>query len=201
MTSLVFLMVLTTIGIFTLRNAALEVMMSANNNKSTEAFEASEAIRTLSSQLIETHLHNRGWPKAVGGFVDDDRFGQQIPAGLTLAKNAAASAPRNWYDNSLTTLPSFNASDLARADVLYDRNITGNSVAGFKLQGSAVVKSLRVDIQAGSNAAMSSGYEGLGNGAAAGGGNMYFYVAAKGQDPSGQATRYTAAIFRYVIRD
>lgn len=200
-TSLVLLTVLTTIGIFTLRNTTLEIMMSANGNKSTQAFEASEAARTLTSQLIEAHLDQRGWPKSAGGSIDDERFPRKLPTGLTLSKIVGESHPRNWYEGSSATSPSFNSKDLEQVDTRYSRNIPGDDATGLKLQGSAAVRVLRSDIQPGANSAMSSGYEGLGGGAANGGGDIYFYVAAQGQDPSGQATRYTAAIFRYVIRN
>lgn len=200
-TSLIFLTILTTIGIFTLRNTALEIMMSANNNKSAQAFEAAEASRIIVSQLIDAHVYNRGWPKSLGGTIENDRFNNAIPEGLTLTRNGNGPSPRNWYEDAPQTSSSFKPLDLSQVDARYSRNISNKDVIGFMLQGSTAVSVLRTDIQTGANIAMSSGYEGLGKGSASGGGNIFFYVAAQGQDPSAQATRYTAAVYRYTIRN
>ncbi len=194
-TGLIFLTILTTVGIFTLRNTALEMMMSANNNKNAQAFEAAEATRMIVSTLIDPHVYNRGWPKTIGGAIDDDFFRNAIPTGLTISNNG------NWYDRPFQTSSSFNPLDLSTVDAHYSDDIYSAGKNRFTLQGIAAVKPLRVDIQPGSNAAMSAGYEGLGKGAGAGGGNIFFYVVAQGQDPGAQATRYTAAIHRYVIRN
>jgi hypothetical protein len=123
-TGLVFLTVLTTIGIFTLKNTALEIMMSANNNKGVQAFEASETTRVLTSQLIDAHLSNRGWPKSLGGSIENGRFGHEIPAGLILSKVGSEQSPRNWYDGSLQTSPGFNSLDFSEVDARYSRNIS-----------------------------------------------------------------------------
>jgi hypothetical protein len=201
MTSLVFLTILTTVGIFTLKNTALEIMMSANNNKSAQAFEAAESSRTIVNQLIDAHVYNRGWPKSLGGAIENYRFNNSIPEGLTLTKNGSAPSPRNWYEDLPQTSSSFKPLDLSQIDGRYNRNISSSGSIGFTLQGSAAVRLLRTDLEAGSNSAMSSGYEGLGKGAASGGGNIFFYVVAQGQDPSAQATRYTASVYRYSIRN
>lgn len=198
-TSLVFLTLLTTLGLFTLRNTTLEIMMSANSNKSIQAFEAAEITRALTSRLIKPHMDHRGWPKSSGGNVSDEDFNVNIPSGLALVPIEGTPHPRNWYDASATVHPSFSSDDLKQADTRYEKIINQSNSVDFLLRGSAIVRVLRYDLQSGANVAMASGYEGLGHGAAQGGGNAYLYIAAKGQDPSGQATRYTATIFRYVI--
>lgn len=197
-TALVFLIILSTIGIFTLRSTALEIMMGANNNKSVQAFESAEAARAATSRLIQHHLEKRGWPESAGGTIDDGDFGRPMPAGLTLQNEG--DGPRNWYEGSFHSVLDFSSLDFSKADARYQLGIEAGSARGFALQGSSIVSILHKDIQAGSNNAMSSGYEGLGEGASNGGASVFFYVVAQGQDPTGKARRCTAAIYRYIAR-
>ncbi len=200
-TSLVFLAILTMVGLFTLRNTALETMMSANNNKNAQAFEAAEATRRMVSQMIEPHIRNRGWPQSVGGMIDDDRFGVAMPTGIVLIKNPNSTGPRHWYDDVPRTSSNFNPLDLSKVDARYSHDLLEDETSGFNLQGITAVRILRTDVESGSNNAMSSGYEGLGKGSANGGASMFLYVVAQGLDPRSQATSHTAAVYRYVVRN
>lgn len=201
LTALVFLSILTIVGIFALKNTALEIMMSANNSKGIQAFEASEAARVMTSKLIDAHFNARGWPVKLGGSIENDRFPTEIPEGLTLGQSVEGNGPRNWFEGEFQNSSSFVSMDFGEVDSRYQRNISGRHALGFMLQGNAVVRSLRKDIQAGSSNAISSGYEGLGNGAATGGANIFLYVAAEGKDATEQATRYTASVYRYVMQN
>lgn len=200
-TAVIFLMVLTTVSFYALKNTGLELKMSANNSMSAEAFGAAEVTRTLVSQLIEPHVYSRGWPETAGGSIADDAFGYDIPMGLTLAKNSKAAAPDDWYSGSFITSSSFNPTDLSTASANYSRDVASADSGNYKLQATVAVRKLRADISPGSGAAMSAGYDGLGKSVAAGGGNLFFYVVARGQDPNSQAVAFTASTYRYVIRN
>jgi len=199
-TGIVFLAVLTTVGILALKNSGLENRMSANNNLNTQAFEAAEATRTLVNQLIDPHVYNRGWPKAAGGTIPNEIFKHPIPVGMTLITGSDNAAPIDWYS---ATAPSsgFDRLNMSPVHIHYSRNVANAESSDFVLQASATVKKLRTDINPGSGVAMSSGYEGLGKGTASGGSSLYFNVTARGQDPNSQAVDFTSSIYRHVIRN
>lgn len=200
-TGIVFLAVLTTVGVLALKNAGLESRMSANNNMNTQAFEAAEVTRTLVSQLLDPHVNNRGWPKTIGGTIPDEIFNYPIPIGMTLSTSAGNNAPINWYSAPLEPASSFAPLDMSTIHVQYSRNVANAESPDLVLQASATVKRLRADINPGSDAAMSSGYEGLGKSAATGGSSLYFNVTARGQDPNSQAVDFTSSTYRHVIRN
>lgn len=200
-TAIVFLVVLTTVSLFAMKNAGIELKMSTNNSVSAQAFEAAEAARTLASQMIDPHLYNRGWPKSIGGEIADDVFNYSIPTGMRLNKRPGNEAIDNWYTSPFIATSSFDPVDLSTASASYNRDVAIVGTASYTLQADIAVKKLRADISPGSGAAMSAGYEGLGKGAAAGGSSLYFYVVARGQDPGSKAIDFTASAYRYVIRN
>ncbi|PTU33249.1 pilus assembly PilX family protein [Stenotrophobium rhamnosiphilum] len=200
-TGIVFLAVLTTVGVLALKNAGLESRMSANNNLNTQAFEAAEATRTLVSQLIDPHVYNRGWPVAIGGTIPNKIFNHPIPAGMTLTSSTGSAAPIDWYSAPLELASSFDRLDMSSIQVHYSRNVANAESPEFVLQASATVKRLRADLNSGSDVAMASGYESLGKSAASGGSSLYFNVTARGQDPNSQAVDFTSSIYRHVIRN
>lgn len=202
-TGIVFLIILTIVAVLALKGTGLELKTSANNAMSIQAFEAAEAPRTLVTQLIDVHIFNRGWPVAIGGTVADALFNYTIPSGLSIRKDNTTSppSPYNWYTSTPQTSSSFTPLDVSTPDATYSLNVATASTSSFMLQATTAIKKLRIDINPGAGAAMNAGYEGLGKAAATGGGNMFFYIVASGQDPHNQAVDLTSSAYRYVIRN
>lgn len=200
-TAIVFLVILSTVGVITLRNTGLEIRMNANNNRQTEAFEAAELARTLTAQLLEPHLRTRGWPASAGGLIPDARFAHAIPKGMTLGKNSEGTAPASWHEVEMSDSSDFNPLDMSTIAAHYYSNVAAKESKDFIVQAAVSVKKLHVDMNPGNGVAMASGYQGLGQSAAKGGSNLYLNITAHGKDPFSQASSFTSSDYRYVIRN
>ena len=205
-TAMIFLVLLTLVALVALRGSGLEALVSGNNAQRAEAFESSEIARISISDVIDAHVYNRGWPNnltisGVTGTVPVEEFGS-MPGGLAL------SSLGSWYssnteDTNTTAFPSGFTPDVMDRDASYTLAV-GTTGAPAQIYADLYVYKLRVDLGTGTGAAMSQGYEGLGRGAAGGGGNMFFYVKSSGRDLKGSTSTSnydTSADFRYVIRN
>jgi Tfp pilus assembly protein PilX len=136
-------------------------------------------------------------------------------AGYNLCYFGGTSAPRNWFDHNsecgeatvITPCPLFNPESV-NEDATFTQPFTygsGSSGSGVtKYETSVVgVYKLAVTLAAGAGSQQAAGYLGLGRAAAAGGGNIYFYINGHGRDYSGtpQASVDSSAVFRDTIRD
>lgn len=207
-TALIFLVLLTLVGLAAVRNSGLEATMSGNNTMHTQAFEASELSRTLLGTLIDAHTFNRGWPGVAGGTVANDQFdsvtlallaGSGCNNGFCLTTDVSTGKARDWY-NGNSENAVFSPTQLDN-DTQYRRAVgSGNSAVNVVGEGS--VYKLYTSLAAGAGAAQVSGYLGLGRGAAAGGGNIYYYLNSTGHESSTkESASQTAAIYRDVIRN
>jgi len=204
-TALIFLVVLTLVALTATKSTTLELRMSANNAMRTEALEASEAPRVMVSRLVDVHTFNRGWPKEMpggegAGIVDKEEFAYDLPAGLAIKDNNGDGRPDDWFaSNSESPLP-FDPLNLT-TDALFQRNAGASGQSDFNVASLLAVYKLRTDINPGAGAAMISGYEGTGKGAAGSGGAVFFLVQSKGNDPTKQGVSVTGADYRHVIRN
>ena len=91
-TSLIFLVMLTVVAVVANQSTVLETRMSTNSIVKARAVESSEALRTLSHELIATSCYNHGWPDSItgltGGTVREDEF--HIPTGVDV------NTPVDW---------------------------------------------------------------------------------------------------------
>lgn len=71
---LVFLVILTLVALVAMRGTLLEMRMTTATARHEMAFEASEASRTITEALIQSHIVNRGWPVTWGGTVPNAVF-------------------------------------------------------------------------------------------------------------------------------
>ena len=200
--SLVLLVALTLVAVTSLKGTGLELKMSANQVMRSEAFESSEGPRLLVSELIDAHAFARGWPKSQGGDIPDDLFDQPLPTGLVLQKDGSSQL-KQWYlnnDDCKKEPCPFKPNSLEK-DAAYARNVAASGTSKFEIKTDIGVFKVRTDLAPGAGAAMVSGYEGTGKAAAAGGGNVFFFVRSEGKDASNAASAVTAASYRHVIRN
>ena len=200
MVSMVLLSILTVIAVFSLQNTGLELKISSNAGRSTQAFEASEAARALVLPLIDAHIDQRGWPRALGGQIDDGAFRQPIPQGLSLRHDAGAE-PRHWEESILIDAKNLAGDPREDADVVIERTVAPVGTQALSLRATVAVLKLRLGALAGNGMAMSDGYAGTGTAAANGGSGLYFYLLSRGQDPDSLASSRTASVYRHVIRN
>lgn len=172
--------------------------MSANDLLDAQAFEASETPRLLTSDLLDVHTFNRGWPVSLGGAVPNAQFDYSVPTGLNLGDADSNGRPDNLYVGNSESGFAPTALD---EDASYKRKVTPTGQTSLSINASLSVYKLRTDIASGAGSAMVQGYEGLGKSSAAAGGNIFFDVRSVGSDASGEAVASTAATYRHVIRN
>lgn len=197
-TAIIFLVVLLLVSSAAIRGTTLEVKMSGNDLQKAQAFEASETPRMITSDLLDVHTFNRGWPTSVGGTISNTLFDYDMPTGLKLGDADNDSRPDNLYVGNTEAAFSPQALD---SDATYQRSLTPTGQTPVTLDSSLSVFKLRTDIATGAGSAMVQGYEGLGKSSAAAGGNIFFDVRSTGTDPGGEARVSTAATYRHVIRN
>lgn len=202
-TSLVFLIVLSVVAITAMRSTTLELRMSANAAFKTRALNASEGVRTLTSEVVDAHIYNRGWPAAIGGPVPDFLFALNIPTGLTVLDKDTNSAPDDLWDTNGAGEDLLVHSSLA-ADMQYrlDGDNSGSATVNddMDIVADLMVYRTVTKLAAGSGTEMISGYSTLGRGSAAGGGYAYYELRSLGQAPA-SAQAVTASDFRHLIRN
>ena len=219
-TALIFLVLLTLIALAAIKNTGLEAKMSGNNIMRTQAFESSELSRTLLDYtMLDANTFNRGWPDSIGGSVPKNQFDSVFLALLASSSSCSdgfcisksGTQPIDWW-NANTECPSaacvFKPNSLDQ-DATYQQSITdaGSASTGntpkTTVPAELAVFKLYTALGSGAGVQMSSGYLGLGRGAAAGGSNLFYYVNSIGHETSTtpQASAQTAALFRDVVRN
>lgn len=209
--ALVLLTVLTLVAVLATRGAGLEVQMAANSVSRIEAFESSEVTRRGLGEIIDVHTFVRGWPRDIGGTVDDDDFSTPMPSGFVVCNDNSppnacqtGGTPRNWHLGNTERDASGNELGFHPRDLHLDARWT-LSVATqpvTALDADIRVFKLAVDLNPGAGTAMLAGYEGLGKAAAAGGGQVLFYASSTARRQLETAAESeTAAVFRHIIRN
>lgn len=214
-TGAVLLVVLTLVAVTAMKSTTLEMRMSSNELTRMETMDASEAPRVLTADLLDVHAFNRGWPKSIGGDVENTVFDYTIPSGLSVRDKNADKTPDGFLAGN--TEASYSPTGLT-PDLVYQRTITPSGQTPLTRNAGIAVYKLRTAIAPGAGAAMVAGYEGTGKSAAAAGGNIFFRVLSTGvdanaswdatkeewirQDGEPLASRVcTACEYRHVIRN
>jgi len=219
-TALIFLVVLTLIGVVATKNTTLGLKMSRNFLEKTQTFEAAETARIKADDLLDAATYNRGWPTTYNGTVTPTDFnsgngfyGNAWPCTttgdnctLTLlgqdGATIASSSNTPWViSDGNQTSETFNPGQLP-TNLL--NNLSYEYDGNPAVYGYIAVYKLGVGNAPGSGAAMISGYEGTGKGAAGAGALVYYYLRSQatlgGFSNSTGAVAYTGADYRAVIR-
>lgn len=189
-TGLVFLLVLTMIGINAMQGTGLEQKMSANAAFSLQALEQSESGRGVISENLDNHAFYRGWPSTVsGGTLTDNPF--TVTTGLTVNNKDATGGPDMLYEEKPSTYAT-SLVDYSNADATYTANGQTTSI---------YVQRIGVVLPSGVGTNMVAGYDGLGKSSASGGGLLFFDIRGLSSGGGGGAVALTGADFRHVIRN
>src|SRR5579859_6561716 len=73
-TALIFLVMLTLIGVVATKNTTLGLKMSRNFLVKTQTFEAAETARVKVDDVLDSATYWRGWPSSMGGNVTTTDF-------------------------------------------------------------------------------------------------------------------------------
>jgi hypothetical protein len=192
-TALIFLVVLTLVAVIATRSAGLELRMSANSAQFTEAFEASEAPRQITTRLLQALGNNlgSGWPRSIGGSTEDALFAYPIPPAFTIydASGGSGGTPLNWFEISEADFDASRFIPKAR----YDETITVQDGPSLRVVADIDVQLMQKSLRPGCELSP-GGYDGatcL---------EYFFLVTSRGQDRSASAAAETATVFRYVPR-
>ena len=239
-TALIFLVVLTLIGVVATKNTTLGLKMSKNFLEKTQTFEAAETARVKIDDLVDSATYNRGWPSSMGGTVADADFdtgngfyGGAWPCsaaassttgatcsvtllGQTNTTAAASSSNQPWVISdgnqltecigpTLTTPTSADNNSCPAGNMDKFNNLTYEYDGSPAIYGYVSIYKLGVANAPGSGAAMISGYEGTGKGAAGAGAMVFYYLRSRAMvggvsfTPTGTVA-FTGADYRAVIR-
>ena len=207
---LVFLVVLSLVAVIAMRGTLMEMRLVTNVARHQQAFEASETLRSVPISVFDEHVFQRGWPEQLGGTLPDDDFDFQLANQmLTVFKNGLQKNCAGDVDLFYGNLePGCGGLD---AENRYDTNtwhpdailamcdVTSTGCSRDITATVSIVPDGTV-LAEGSGGAQAAGYRGIGGGAAAGGGSMYFEVMSVGTVP-GDGRAVTMAQYRQSIRN
>ena len=180
---LVFILVLTVLGVGSMQSSNLEYRMSTNTAFKKQTFEYSESGRSSVSQVLDPHIFGRGWT------------GVNTPSGLDVLDNDGTTGIDLIYENEPSELVTAPEDD---ADFYIDFDGDSNNDADEKVAGVSVYE-IKSDIAVGTSAGTASGYSGAGKGLGNSGLHMFFQVVSSGEG-SGESRSGVATDFRYVVR-
>ncbi len=184
-TALMFLTVLTLVGVISMQSTSMDYQMSTNAVLRDRAFHFSENGREAMGSVIDDHLFERGWTANV-----------TLPTGLNIA-----NANKDLYNGNDTGESLADASSLTvDATHRLDGNGDGDFTDGEDSNSAIIVYKTQTQWAAGAGTAMAAGYEGLGKAAAAGGVHVFFELRSRGTTVAGaQAT--TATEYRAILKN
>lgn len=184
-TALMFLTVLTLIGVVSMQSTSMDYQMSTNAVLRDRAFYFSENGREAMGSVIDAHLFERGW---TGNVI--------LPTGLNIIDTSKDLYIDNDAGESLANTSSLTVD--ARHQL--DGNGDGDVTDGEDSNSEIIVYRTQTQWAAGAGTAMAAGYEGLGKAAAAGGVHVFFELRSRGETVAGaQAT--TATEYRAILKN
>lgn len=207
---LVFLVVLSLVAVIAMRGTLMEMRLVTNVARHQQAFETSETLRAVPIALFDEHVFQRGWPEQLGGSLPDDDFDFKLTSQmLTVFKNGlrknCAGALDLFYGNlepdcsGMAAENRYDTNTWHPDAVLSMCDVTSNNCSRDVSATISIVPDGTV-LAEGSGGAQAAGYRGIGGGAAAGGGSMYFEVMSVGTVP-GDGRAVTMAQYRQSIRN
>ncbi|MCX7514769.1 PilX N-terminal domain-containing pilus assembly protein [Frateuria hangzhouensis] len=207
---LVFLVVLSLVAVIAMRGTLMEMRLVTNVARHQQAFETSETLRAVPIALFDEHVFQRGWPEQLGGTLPDDDFDFGLTDDmLTVVKDGlqtnCSSEVDLFYGNlepacgGMAAENRYDTTSWHPDAVLSMCDVTSSSCSRNVSATVSIVPDGTV-LAEGSGGAQAAGYRGIGGGAAAGGGSMYFEVMSVGTVP-GDGRAVTMAQYRQSIRN
>ena len=179
---LIFVMILTVLGVGAMQSSNLEYRMSTNTAFKKQAFEYSESGRASITQILALHLREFGWPASI-----------TLDAGLTVLDNDGTAGLDLLSENGSTELVTLPDAD---AEYYIDTNGDGTT----ELVANVSVYSLKTEACKGCAIGQFGGAEGAGKGGGNGGFRTMLQVKSDGVG-SANAQSSVATDFRHVIRN
>jgi PilX N-terminal len=220
---LVFLVVLSLVAVIAMQGTLMEMRMVTNVARHQEAFQVSEAGRTVLTaggpqSLLAQNMVNRGWPESWGGAVPDSDFDQAGICAMPMSQWTATNCPAGWNfkshlingtDGTPKLLygpldsPGANGAsieDPAKPNTwVQDDVLTYNdpTVSGGQISTSLAMVPDGRGVNSGAGAAQAAGYRGLGVGLAGGGASLYFQIESVGLSPKDGSNGRAVTISQY----
>lgn len=220
---LIFLVMLTLIALMVMKGTLLELRLTTATARHEQAFEASEAMRTIPEAVLVDHVFNRGWPASWGGSVPNalfdlnTTFANRTSWVSLLKPNTTSGQGLQDYCGS-TSLVSFYLPPTTCSAVTASYNYeeanwvpavkfticntgapTGCS-AGEQIKDTVAIIRDGVAPNTGAGAAMSQGYASIGVGTAKGGAALLLQVRSDAIVP-GNGEAVTIAQYRMNINN
>lgn len=207
---LVFLVVLSLVAVIAMRGTLMEMRLVTNVANHERAFETSETLRAVPIALFDEHVFQRGWPEQLGGTLPNDDFDFGLTDDMmTVVKGGLQKNCSDEIDlfygnlepacNSLLAETRYDTSTWHPDAILSMCDVTSSGCSRSVSATVSIVPDGTV-LAEGSGGAQAAGYRGIGGGAAAGGGSMYFEVMSVGTVP-GDGRAVTMAQYRQAIRN
>jgi Tfp pilus assembly protein PilX len=170
--ALLILLVMTILGVAAMESSSLSFKMSANSIYLEEAFNHSESVRNISTDVIDAYLSEGRWE------------GVTLPAGLHVVQGNGALAITNGSSENRMD------NDSLQKDLSYDH---------LGIKGDVyILKGITTHNDQGTSAAQLNGYGGAGvSTAGAGGAFTYYEIRSVGLGRS-NSRAWTASDYRYV---
>jgi Tfp pilus assembly protein PilX len=170
--ALLMLLLMTILGVAAMESSNLSFKMSANSIYLEEAFNHSESVRNISTEVISEYLAEGNWSGVV------------MPVGLTVIQN-----------NGQLALANGSAEDrMDNASLQKDLSYQHSGIKGSVY----ILKGNTVHNYHGASAAQLKGYAGAGLSAGSAGGAMTFYEVRTVGLGRFNSKSWTASDYRYV---
>jgi len=170
--ALLLLLVMTILAVSAMENSSLSFKMSANSIYLEEAFNHSESVSNISTEVIDDYLYEGGW------------VGVAMPMGLEVVQNNGTLALENGRSENRMD------NDSLQKDLTYQHSGIKGDV--YVLKGSTTHNYY------GASAAQSKGYSGTGVSAGGAGGAFTYYEIRSVGIGRSNSTAWTASDYRYV---
>ncbi|UPG88887.1 pilus assembly PilX N-terminal domain-containing protein [Luteibacter aegosomaticola] len=211
---MVFLLILSIVAVMAMRGTLVEMRLGSNTARHEEAFEASEALRSVPLSLFDQHVFERGWPSAMGGTVNDSEFTFSTQMAPTLYSKLATALQKDCEGKvSLFygplqgacaggTLPKETLYDATtwHPDVVLAVCDSSSSTCSANMTAQIAVVPDGSVLKSGAGGAQAAGYRGLGIGSAGGGAALYFEIRSVAQVP-GNGVAITHTQYEQTIRN
>lgn len=193
-TGLLFLVVLTLVGVTSINTSTLDYKISANTAFHVDAFENAESgLQSAGSGLLASYINDRSW----------SGFGVTIPAGVAVVDTNVDHFMGNGEvvggDESTLIQGLYQDVAILNTDLTVGIDGDGDGVtgsSGHDVQSNIKLIKTYSELAAGNGAAATSGYEGLGK-SSVGSLHSFYMIISAGQS-AGNANAATATEFRYV---
>lgn len=223
-TSLIFLLILTVIGVTAMMNTSNEQQITTNVTMRVRAQEGSDWSRGLINYVMGNHFFYRGWPSPMGGLaagtftIDPNTSASLAVRGTGATTPGCAVGPANppaghaacpclvtadgtgapLYDDKITAGYATSIIDYTCPDARISIDSNGDSTAD--LTSDVYIVHLGIFLPAGVATAQVAGYEGTGKGTAGGGAHIYLDIRSRGTEGTQTATAMTGIQYRIVIK-